>query len=175
MEKFARRSGLVLLLILFANSVLMVDDAAAQNEKIKLSATYQVEQGTNHGWLIVNAEIPEGSYIYALTQKGTPPPTKLKVAKSGQFSLVQGFQANKKPIVIENDPIFQSRVEKHKNRVRFLAPMRIVHGINVERLHIDLKFNGQLCSDFGCLPLIDKPVKVKFDGYYVGAPTKNDW
>ncbi len=49
MEKFARRSGLVLLLVLFANSVLMVDDAAAQNEKIKLSATYQVEQGTNHG------------------------------------------------------------------------------------------------------------------------------
>ncbi len=142
--------------------------------KLKLSARYQIEEGTRQGWIVVSAEIPKGNHIYALTQKGTPPPTKIKIAESEEFSITEKFKSNKKPKVIEKDPIFQSRIEKHEGQVAFLAPITIANEADIEELMIDLKFHGQLCSDTGCIPYFNKPVLVEFGGYFVKTDKKKD-
>jgi hypothetical protein len=42
----------------------------------------------------------------------------------------------------------------------------VAEGENLENLTLDLRFHGQVCSDAGCKPLFDHPVKVTFGGYY---------
>jgi len=141
-------------------------ELSAQDAEIQLVGSYKIEKGQRHGWLILNADIPKGHHIYALTQKDVPPPTKIKVAKSADFSVAGSFRANKKPNVIEKDPVFETRIEKHSGKVMFVAPIRINEGVELEKLSVDMKFHGQLCSDEECLPLFNKPISVSFGGYY---------
>jgi hypothetical protein len=133
----------------------------------KIEGSYQIERGTHKGWLIVRVDIPEGCHIYSLTQEGTPPPTRLTLAETKSVELLEKFRSDKKPHVVEHDPIFEQRVESHgAGKVSFLAPMRVAEGENLENLTLDLRFHGQVCSDAGCKPLFDHPVKVNFGGYY---------
>ena len=160
-------------LIAVAISIVSSTQLEAQT-KLKLTARYQIEKGTRNGWIVVSAEIPEGNHIYALTQKGTPPPTKIKIAASDDFSVTKKFKPNKKPKVIEKDPVFESRVEKHEGKVAFLATITIADGVDIEELFIDLKFHGQICSDTACIPLRNKPIPVEFGGYFVKTDKKKD-
>ena len=144
-------------------------EVTAQTEP-KITGTYKIEKGTRHGWVIVSVEVPAGCHIYALTQKGSPPPTKLKIADSEDFVLLDKFTADKAPKVIEHDPVFEQRVEKHDaGKVNFMAPIRINDGVDLADLPIDLKFHGQVCSESGCKPLFNKPVETSFAGYYEAA------
>lgn len=154
--------GLVTLLISLACNT----QVSAQDDEIKLIGSYKIEKGQRHGWLILSASIPSGHHIYALTQKDIPPPTKIKVAESKHFTVAGKFRANKKPTVIEKDPVFESRIEKHAGKVMFVAPIRVHDGVEIENLVVDMKFHGQLCSDENCLPLFNKPISVSFGGYY---------
>ena len=86
-------------LIAVAISIVSSTQLEAQT-KLKLTARYQIEKGTRNGWIVVSAEIPKGNHIYALTQKGTPPPTKIKIAESDDFSVTKKFKPNKKHKVI---------------------------------------------------------------------------
>lgn len=144
----------------------------AQDEP-RISGEYKIEKGTRSGWLIVTVEIPNGSHIYALTQQGNPPPTRLQLAESETVAVLEPFRADKPPVVVEHDPVFEQRVEKHDGgKVRFMAPIRVAEGAGIETLAIDLKFHGQICSETGCKPLFNKPVETRFTGYYV--PRKPD-
>ena len=101
--------------------VSIADQAIGQQteNRLKLVGTYQIEEGERHGWLIVNLEIPTGSHVYALTQEGNPPPTKIKLAESDSFELMRGFEANKVPDVKENDPVFGQRfLHRSNHRLR---------------------------------------------------------
>ncbi len=150
----------------FVLAMWALNPALAQ-EVPKITGSYQIEKGTRQGWLIVTVDVPAGCHIYALTQKGSPPPTKLKLAESDAFEMLDQFAADKAPKVIEHDPVFDQRIEKYDSgRVKFLAPVRFADGIDVETVEFDLKFHGQVCSDSGCKPLFNKPVVTSFAGYY---------
>jgi hypothetical protein len=132
-----------------------------------ITAKYQIENGTRKGWLVVTVEIPEGCHIYALTQKGSPPPTKLKLAESKMYTVIEEFRADKRPHVVEFDPVFEQRIETYEEgKVNLLAPIQVADGTDLKKLKVDLKFHGQVCSNTGCKPLFNQPVEVKFGGFY---------
>jgi Disulphide bond corrector protein DsbC len=136
-----------------------------------MSATYQIEKGTRRGWLIVTVEIPEDCHIYALTQTGSPPPTKIKLAESKQFTVLEVFRADKEPHVVENDPVFGQRVETYEaGTVKLIAPISVAEGVKLEEVTFDLKFHGQVCSGEGCKPIFNHPLTVSFNGFYDPPP-----
>lgn len=140
-----------------------------------MSAMYQIEKGSRKGWLIVTVDVPEGCHIYALTQKGSPPPTKIKLEESKEFELLEGFRANKEPHVVEHDPVFGQRVESYEaGKVKLIAPVRIADEFDVEKVSFDLKFHGQVCSAEGCKPIFNHPLKVTFGGFYDPPPPDKD-
>ena len=95
------------------------------------------------------------------------------VAQGQSATLLEGFRSDKKPHVVENDPVFDQRVETYnEGKIKLLAPIEIANGTDLEKLLVDLKFHGQVCSDSGCKPLFNKPIEVKFGGFY--DPPKPD-
>ena len=145
---------------------LFLTEGAVAQDDFAITGTYQIEKGQRHGWLILNVTIPEGHHIYALTQKGTPPPTKIKLADSKQFKLIKKFTSNKKPKVIEHDPIFKQRMEEYEGKVALMAPISVAEGVDLDSVAFDLKITGQVCSDSGCMPFTDKAIEITFAGYY---------
>lgn len=161
------------LLVIVALTAFATSATVVAQELPVIKASYQIENGTRKGWLIVTVEVPEGCHIYALTQEGSPPPTKIKVAESESFELLEKFRSDKKPHVVENDPVFDQRVETYEEgEINLMAPIEIADGNDLEKLLVDLKFHGQVCSDSGCKPLFNKPIEVKFGGFY--DPPKED-
>lgn len=144
---------------------LIANEAFAQND-IKIEGTYQIEKDQRHGWLILNVKIPEGYHIYALTQVGNPPPTKIVLQKSEDFELMDKFKSDKKPKVIEKDPIFEQRIEKHDGKIAFLAPIKIANSADLKDVNFDLKISGQLCNDSGCRLFNNKKIDIEFAGFY---------
>lgn len=166
MRHFKVGRGVALALAALALSFAAVHPLSAQDEP-KISAKYQIEKGTRKGWLIVTVEIPAESHIYSVTQEGNPPPTKIKLAESEQFEILDKIRADKKPHVVENDPVFEQRVETYEaGVVNLLLPIEVVAGVDLEAVKFDAKFHGQICSPSGCKPLFDKPLEVEWAGFY---------
>lgn len=139
-----------------------------KNDKpYQLTTRIHVQKGTNKGYLIVQADLKKGSYVYSLTQAGDIPPSKLSVANSKQFKMLAGFSPDRPATVVKNDPLFQQRVEKHKDKVQFFAPIEFAAGVNPEGVVAQVTFNGQVCSDEGfCMPIRDLKLSGKFAGYF---------
>lgn len=138
-----------------------------EDDGLRLTAHFQLEQNTRKGYLVLKAQFPKRSYIYSLTQRGTPPPSKIEIATSDLFKTSGTFKPEKAPTVIENDPDFGGRVEKHKESLSFFIPLELAESASLEELSIKLRFNGQLCSEEGtCMPVRDKIVEARFSGYF---------
>jgi hypothetical protein len=137
------------------------------DNELKLTGQFQLEQDTRQGYLVLMAKIPEGSYIYSLTQKGNPPPSKIEIATSEAFQVSGTFKPELQPTVLEIDPDFGGRTEKHKKSLRFFIPLQLAENTNIDDLTIRLRFNGQVCSSEGtCMPINDKIIEAKFSGYF---------
>jgi hypothetical protein len=134
---------------------------------IRFVGRFLLERNTRSGYLILKAEIAEGNHIYSLTQKGSPPPTKIAVAESADFRIVGNFHADKRPSVVENDPIFNNRVEKHTRTVQFFVPLELADGVDPAAVLPELAFTGQVCSEKGvCIPFRNRRIAATFGGYY---------
>ena len=145
----------------------------AQND-IKVEGAYHIEKNQRHGWLILNLEIPKGYHVYALTQKGSPPPTKIDLKESEQFELLKKFEANRKPHVVEHDPVFDQRIETYEGKIALRAPIRIASDVDLENVDFDLKISGQLCNDSGCRLFNGKSVEIEFAGFYEKEEKKEE-
>ena len=144
----------------------LVTKPLVAQKDLKIQGTYQIEKDKRQGWLILNIQIPKGYHIYALTQVGNPPPTKIQLAKSSEFELLDKFKADKKPKVIEKDPIFETRLEKYEGKVALLAPIKFSKTADLKDVVFDLRITGQLCNDSGCQPFNNKKVTIEFAGFY---------
>ena len=114
-----------------------------------MSARFHIESGKDTGFLIVKMVIPKGSHIYGLSQKKPLSPSKLTVKNSNRLVAAKKFKTDRKPKVIENDPIFKTRVEKHMGTVQFFVPIRVDTSTEMSSLKPEVVFSGQLCSDEG--------------------------
>ena len=148
--------------------------AAAQNNAqqdgldrhIKFAAEYQVKSGTRQGVIMLSADIASGNHIYALKQDGTMPPSKLSVVKRETFALSGQFKPDSKPIVVDPDPVFQ-KLAKHKGKVVFWVPFELSDGADVEKLDVELEFNGTVCSVEGmCFPIRNHRIRAIYTGEY---------
>ncbi len=144
----------------------------------KVSSRFHLMEGTASGYLVVQFELPRGSYIYSMNQGGAIRPTKISVTESDAFVIDGKFTPDKPAEVIEQDPIFQQRVEKHKGKVQFFVPVKFNDVAAATSTTPEITINGQVCSDAGvCLPLRDKQVTATFGGFFgrtVEAPEAPD-
>ncbi len=144
---------------------------SVQTAPYKLSSRFHLQTNSNHGYLVVKMEMRTGSYIYSMTQAAPLKPSTLKVADSRQFRLSGTFTPDRPPTIIEKDPIFEQRLEKHKGVVQFFVPIEIAPGTDPKQLSAEIVFNGQVCTDQGmCMPLSDVKAKGKFAGFFSPAP-----
>lgn len=133
----------------------------------KLSSRFHVQKGSQTGYLILKIELPQGSYIYSTTQKAPLRPSKITVAKSKQFRMDGEFTPDRPPTVIEKDPIFEQRLEKHTDVIQFFAIVKIAPTVDPETLTAALEFSGQVCDDRGfCIPIFGAKTNAKFAGYF---------
>lgn len=149
-------------------------DVGTQNDAqpYKLSSRFHLQKGTNSGYLIVKIELRKGSYIYSMTQRAPLRPSKIQVTQSNQFRLNGKFIPDRPATIIENDPIFEQRLEKHTGVVQFFAPVEIAPGVAPNALAAEMEFSGQVCDDRGfCLPISAKTTG-RFAGYFERSANK---
>jgi hypothetical protein len=141
--------------------------AAAEQASYQLSGRFHLQTGTTQGYLVLECELQPGNYIYSLTQAEPLKPTQIRVAPSEQYALMGNFNPDQSPMVVEKDPIFEQRLEKHKGTVRFFVPFEIAPGVDANQLKPQLVIDGQICSDDGfCMPINAQTVSADFAGYF---------
>ena len=102
-----------------------------------------------------------------MTQTKPLMPSKLAIKPSKEFAIGKKFKSDKQPKVIEKDPLFQARLEKHTGTVQFYVPIRMTNVTNLKSIQPEVTFSGQLCSDAGyCVPIKGITAKAKFAGFF---------
>ncbi len=150
-----------------------------EQDPVKLSAWFRLNQGSREGVLHVKAKIAKNWHVYSITQPKTvgPIPAKIYFPESDQYELTADFEADVDPFVIEKDSVFGGRVEYHHDQVIWSAPIKLAAGVNPSTVRIELKFLGQTCVEDengetgACLQLSEK-IPVSFDGF-ITAPVVN--
>ena len=142
----------------------------AKSQPFEISSRIHLSKGTQTGYLVVEVKLPEGKHIYSMTQKGAIPPTTLKALPNSQIQLTGDFSPDKPATVIEKDPVFEQRVEKHTGKVQFFAPIKIDPAADLSKLTAQIQLDGQICSDQACVPIRAKMTTGKFAGYFDSTP-----
>ena len=143
------------------------DQAAVQSKPYSISSRFHLMEGTTSGYLVVQVKLGTGSYMYSLSQAGAINPTKIEVVPSEAFFIDGKFSPDRPAEVIENDPVFNQRVEKHKGKVQFFVPVKFNSVEAISEAQPEIVLNGQVCSTEGvCLPIRDKRVTAEFGGFF---------
>ena len=142
----------------------------AKLEPYQMSSRIYLGQGTQTGYLVVEVQLAEGKHIYSLTQGGVVPPTILKVLPNNQIQLTGDFSPDTPATVIEKDPDFKQRLEKHLGKVQFFAPIKVTPTADLAKLAAEIQFDGQICSQDACVPIRAKKIASKFAGYFDSPP-----
>lgn len=138
-------------------------------QPLTLTGKYMLQKGSSQGYLIMEANLSPGSYIYSLTQKGFP--SRISIAPSKFYQTGNQFQASAQPHVIPNDPVLKTRLEKHKDSVQFFVPFQIAPGTDPSKINATMQFDGQVCTDAGvCMPVRGREVVASFGGYFEPTP-----
>ena len=142
--------------------------APAAVEPWKFEGRLHLQEGSTEGYIVLQIDLAPGHYIYSVSPEGSPAPTKIEIVPSASVQVAQGFAPDQPPTVIENDPVFQRRIEKHTNRVQFFVPCRLDPNADYKLTGLPvIEFNGQVCSKDGvCMPIRNKKIPVEFAGYF---------
>lgn len=138
----------------------------AKSKPYQISSRIHLNKGTQAGYLVVEVQLAAGRHIYSLTQTSTAQRTTLKMSPNEQIQLTGVFSPDKPALVIENDPDFHQRVEKHTGKVQFFAPIKVAATADLAKLVAEVQFDGQVCSKNACMPIRGKKVIGKFAGYF---------
>lgn len=137
------------------------------NSDLKISARYYLIPNKREGFVIVRFQVPANHHIYGVHQPKDAPQTRLELSSVEGVRLTGAFRPDKKPKVKKDDPVFGMTIVEHSGDVQFYAPIAIPEGFDVRRDALQVKVNGQMCSDEGyCLPIMGRKVAIPFAGYY---------
>lgn len=137
------------------------------NSNYKISSRFHLQEGTTSGYLVVQVELQKGNYIYSLSQDGAVPPTTIRVVPSADFIVDGRFNPDRPAEVVENDPVFNQRLEKHRDKVQFFVPVKIRPTAELAEIKPEVMVNGQVCSEGGvCMPIRSRRVQAEFGGYF---------
>ena len=139
----------------------------APESPYRFTGQFHLEKDSTRGYLVLECELGHKNYIYSLTQTGAVSPFEIKVSPSADFRLLDQFQPDQAPTVVEDDPIFQQRLEKHLEHVRFFVPVEIHPQANPAELQAEIHFKGQVCSENGtCTPLRNQKTIARIAGFF---------
>lgn len=139
----------------------------------KISSRIHLQKGTNEGYIVVQLDLNEGYHVYSTNPKGSPSPTKFAVLPSNDLKVKSKFMADKNPKVIEKDPVFEQRIEKHTGQIQFFAPIVVRPGIDLQKLRQEVQFSGQICSESSCQPIRGVSSTASFSGYFEVPKARN--
>ncbi len=133
----------------------------------RLTARIHLEAGTHQGYFVVQVELAKGTYIHSLFVDEALNPSKIEVRSNGVIRFLDQFESDLPPKVIEQDPVFGKRMEKHYQKVQFFAPISVEVPDQFHKNTIPVLFSGQVCSDQGmCLPIRSKKIEASFSGFF---------
>ena len=140
-----------------------------------MTSRIHLQKGTDKGYVVLRVELEKGNYIYSLNQTGGIRPTQIKAAESKVFRLTGKFTSDRPATIIENDPVFNQRIEKHKGVVQFFAPIQLASNVDFDKWSTELAVEGQVCQDMGfCIPISGLKVKSRFAGYFDRTAEKRE-
>lgn len=139
-----------------------------QQRPWKFQGRLHLQQDSTEGYIVLQVDLAPGHYIYSVSPEGSPAPTKISVVPSASVQTAESFSPDKPPAVIENDPVFERRIEKHTDRVQFFVPCRLDPNADYKLTGLPMiEFNGQVCSKDGvCIPIRNQKIAVQFAGYF---------
>lgn len=142
--------------------------AAAVQQPWKFEGRLHLQQGSTEGYIVLQVDLAPEHYIYSVSPEGSPAPTKIEIVPSASVKTSNTFSPDQPPLVTENDPVFQRRIEKHTGRVQFFVPCRLDPNADYKLTGMPvIEFNGQVCSKDGvCIPVRKKRIQVNFAGYF---------
>lgn len=134
----------------------------------KFEGRLHLQQDSTEGYIVLQIDLAPGHYIYSVSPEGSPAPTKISIVPSASVQTADTFSPDQPPAVIENDPIFERRIEKHTERVQFFVPCRLDPHADYKLTGLPvIEFNGQVCSTDGvCIPIRNHKIAVQFAGYF---------
>ncbi len=142
------------------NTAASVPQEIESDEPCALTAYVLYEADGKNGYLVVKAKIAEGHHLYSLTQPGGSA-TKIEVAKNESFEIAGVFRPTKAPQV-DGDPQSPGRHEIHAEEVEFYLPIKLTKGMIPNEVVINVRVNGQVCSDSTCVPISNKVLTAKY-------------
>jgi DsbC/DsbD-like thiol-disulfide interchange protein len=144
--------GLGMLILLAASTASAQLGGAA--DTLKVSARFAPAADGKPARLFITADVEKGWHIYSLTQpKGGPLASKIKLSPSDEFKITGDFNAWPKAKSHEEPEIWPDvKIETHKGKVTWYAPIEMTPGSDPAKLSIEGKLNVQACNDRGCLP-----------------------
>lgn len=144
------------------------DAKEAQQQPWKFEGRLHLQKGSTEGYIVLQIDLAPGHYIYSVSPEGSPAPTKIEVVPSASVQTADAFSPDQPPLVVENDTVFQRRIEKHTDRVQFFVPCRLDPNADYKLTGLPvIEFNGQVCSKDGvCMPIRQKRIQVSFAGYF---------
>jgi hypothetical protein len=139
-----------------------------QQQPWKFQGRLHLQQGSTEGYIVLQIDLAPNHYIYSVSPDGSPAPTKIGIVPSPSVKTGSSFSPDQPPKVIENDPVFQRRIEKHTDRVQFFVPCKLDPNADYKLTGLPvIEFNGQICSKDGvCIPVRGKKIPVEFAGFY---------
>ncbi len=142
--------------------------AAAPQQPWKFEGRLHLRQGSTEGYIVLQIDLAPEHYIYSVSPDGSPAPTKIEIVPSANVKTPNTFSPDQPPAVVEKDPVFQRRIEKHTGRVQFFVPCQLDPNADYKLTGMPvIEFNGQVCSKDGvCIPIRKKKIKVNFAGYF---------
>ncbi len=140
----------------------------AAKQPWKFEGRLHLQQGSTEGYIVLQVDLAPGHYIYSVSPEGSPAPTRIEVVPSPNVKTADSFSPDQPPLVIENDPVFERRIEKHVDRVQFFVPCQLDPNADYKVAGLPvIEFNGQVCSKDGvCIPVRKQRIEVNFAGYF---------
>ena len=137
---------------------------------------FVVQNGKNKGMLLITGkpDFLSHSHIYSQrTDLEHHKPTIFTVIESADFK-VGKFVPDIQPENVKKDVngvIWET--EEFSTDVTWSAPIEFAENIDVKKLEIKTRIEGQVCNEGGCLPYVDLFVTAKFDGFLKAGPYRS--
>lgn len=140
-------------------------------------ASFEVFKGQGKGLLSITAKPDTFSHSHIYSQNTDleyQTPTVFTVTESADFKLTGKFQPDTKPITVSKDVNGQTWVtEEFTTDVTWTAPIEFADGVDVEKIEIKTRVEGQVCNEGGCLPYENVVATAKFKGYLAPGPYRS--
>ncbi len=131
---------------------LSIAPPAVRDPKLDVVAYFTLPEGGPTGRLYVSATLPEGWYIYSLTQPaGGPIRTRIRLEPSETFELIGEWTPDVPPHRKRSEAFDGLMVETHEGTVTWSAPIRL-KGADPRKVRITGSVFAQRCTADTCLP-----------------------